>query len=88
MQLQKMLPKPECHNHMEKINYVIVNDIPIDGEIMYWNSIIGWTPDFDKAHTYDVEILSYPLPTGHGGIMSLTLEGEPINHFFPLTSKY
>jgi len=61
-------------------NYVICKLSP-SYHIQYWNTNIGWTEIFDMAHTYDKNILDYPLPTGSGCVMEVTKTGYPINQF-------
>jgi hypothetical protein len=69
------------------INYYIIgpkgND---DSPHTYWNSLIGWTTDFNKAHAFPIHIVDYPYPNGATGLMRVDND-EDSNIFFPLTNN-
>jgi len=49
--------------------YIIGSKATEDQPNQYWNSLIGWTEDFDMAHSFNEDIVNYPLPDGTTSIM-------------------
>ena len=69
---------------MINVNYYIIGNIADNhSQNTYWNSLIGWTKEFNMAHSYDIEIMDYPLPIGATGIMQINSDTGKVLEFFP-----